>query len=366
MSFSPPKVLLLSAYDTPSHRYWRTSLQQLDDIEWCQLALPARYFAWRLRGNSISWGMGDYPELDESYDLVIATSMVDITALRGFRPKLAHAPLIVYFHENQFDYPVSEHQQRDIQLQLTTIYNAACADCILFNSEYNRKTFVRGATALLKKMPDEVPKHLMTIIEKRSQVLPVPINESPQSSLHIDAHQTLHILWNHRWEYDKNPEVFFTALTYLQQNQVPFTLDVIGQKFRNAPKVFEHAFKQFSDHIRRWGFQPRNEYHQALKECNLVVSTSLHDFQGLALQEAIANGCIPVVPNRVAYPEYIPEDLRYEGNAENEADELARKLMHIWNNGYQLPDNPVEGYTWSKLKQKYQQVFQQVMLSNKV
>ncbi len=358
---SLPKILLLSAYDTPSHRYWRTTLKQLKHYDWTQLALPARYFAWRLRGNSLSWGLGDYPELEQSYDLIIATSMVDISALRGFRPTLASAPLLVYFHENQFDYPISEHQHNDIQLQLTTVYNAVCADRIVFNSEYNRQTFLSGAKSLLKKMPDLVPKQVTQSIEHRSQVLPVPVNETPKAPIKITAGETLHILWNHRWEYDKNPETFFSAMEYLKNAKVDFTLDIIGQNFRSAPKVFEQAFNTLSDRIRTWGFLPEDEYQACLQRCNLVISTSWHDFQGLALQEAIANGCLPVAPARVAYPEYLPEDLLYPVDGKNETQELADKLIAIQNSGYCLMENPVNSYSWKRLQGHYSQLIEQLL-----
>jgi glycosyltransferase involved in cell wall biosynthesis len=356
MTSQSPKILVLSAYDTPSHKHWRNLLHHLDAFHWTQLSLPPRYFAWRLRGNSLTWGLGKYPELQQTYDLIIATSMVDISTLRGFRPNLAQAPLIVYFHENQFDYPQSEFQREDIQLQLTTIYNAACADLILFNSEYNRCTFLKGASALLKKMPDGVPKSLMQRIEARSKILPVPIHLEPQHNIRLLPNSELHLLWNHRWEYDKNPETLFAALQLLKQHKIPFTIDVLGQGFRRSPDIFNQAKTEFRNEIRHWGYQPKDIYQSCLNECNLVISTAFHDFQGLALQEAIACGCLPIAPNRVAYPEYVPSDLLYEINTTNEAEQLANKIMNVRQQGFYLGDNPVTRYTWSQLKPQYEQV----------
>ena len=43
-----------------------------------------------------------------------------------------------------------------------------------------------------------------------------------------------------------------------------------------------------------------------LAAADIVLSTALHEFQGLAVLEAIAAGCLPAVPDRLVYPELIP------------------------------------------------------------
>lgn len=359
------KILLLSAYNTPSHDYWANGLiQQLPDYNWTLCSLPPRYFAWRIRGNSLTWAKGDYPELNDHYDLIIATSMVDITALRGFRANLATTPLIVYFHENQFDYPISEHQSEDVHIKLLSLYNAACADKILFNSQYNLTTFIKGARQLLKKLPDHKPDKLIEQIEQNSAVVPVPLTGKANPSKTILAHSPLTILWNHRWEYDKNPDVFFLALRLLKQQAVPFHLNIIGQSFRQSPAIFASAQQEFKREINRWGFQPPEQYRASLSECDLVISTSLHDFQGLAVQEAIREGCIPICPDRVAYPEYIPTSLQYTGVADNqqlEAENLANFVKNIYLNGYKQNNLLLKNYYWSDLRAVYRQQIEQII-----
>jgi hypothetical protein len=108
--------------------------------------------------------------------LLIATSMVDLSTLRGFIPALAaKLPTLLYFHENQFAYPTRDAQRNNAEIQLVPLYAALCADSLVFNSEYNRSTFLAGARALLRRLPDYVPKGLLAAQLEQSHVLPVPV-----------------------------------------------------------------------------------------------------------------------------------------------------------------------------------------------
>ncbi len=357
-----PNILLLSAYDTPSHHYWRYHLSQnMSQYNWTLLAQPPRHFAWRVRGNSLIWGIGDVPELNNSYDLVIATSMVDITALRGLRPNLAHTPLVVYFHENQFDYPASAQQKDDLHIKLLSIYNAFCADKIVFNSKHNRETFLKGATELLGKMPDKFTKEQLNLLDTHSQVLPVPLFECQNTPFGLAAETPLKILWNHRWEYDKNPQAFFEAMFKLEDSNIPFELYVVGQEFRKQPAIFHQAKTKLEHKIKVWGYQDRNSYFDILDKCNVVVSSSFHEFQGLALQEAIDRGCVPITPDRLAYKEYVPQALRYSVNTGDEAQALYEKLNNLYYQGVQTSKLLVEAYSWDFLGSAYSNLLSQTL-----
>ena len=82
------KILLLSPYDAISHRYWYAGLvARLDQHDFTVVTLPARYFSWRFRGNSLSLAFDS--RLDGDWELLVATSMTDLSALVGMRPALA-------------------------------------------------------------------------------------------------------------------------------------------------------------------------------------------------------------------------------------------------------------------------------------
>ena len=234
------KILLLSAYDALSHQYWRKELvKQFPDYQWTVLTLPPRYFSWRIRGNSLSWAYNERQQLLQGYDLIICTSMTDFSALKGLVPELSGIPSLCYFHENQFAYPASGQQQKSVEPLILNLYSALSADRVLFNTGYNRQTFLDGVHSLLKKLPDQVPPNIVSLLEEKSAVLPVPLPESIYlPSLGAEDNNTLHIVFNHRWEYDKAPERMLTALLLLVERNVLFKVHVVGQSFRQVPPVF--------------------------------------------------------------------------------------------------------------------------------
>ena len=301
--------------------------------------------------------------LQQDYDLVIATSMVDLSSLRGFCPNLANTPTIVYFHENQFAYPVPNAQQNLVAIQLTSIYSALCANRVIFNSRYNRDTFVSGAQKLLMRLPDEVPKGLVEKIEQMSEILAVPISTDVTTYERVTIHNkpVPEIVWNHRWEYDKQPDVFFKALTKLKEDQVDFKLHLLGQSFRNSPECFHKAKEQFKEQIISYGYCERDKYLTILAQADVVVSSSLHDFQGLSMQEAIILGCVPVAPNRVAYPEYIEKTFLYDAaSEEDEVSNLHAKLKEVISGQvFKVPD--LKDYYPASLIPLYRDLFNKVM-----
>ncbi len=357
------KVLLLSAYDIDSHRFWRKKLvNSLDSIEWQVLTLPARYFNWRIRGNPLSWALTEQTILSQQFDAVLATSMVDLATLKGLIPNLANTPSIVYFHENQFAYPLSAHQQFRIEPQVVTLYNGIAAERLIFNSEYNLTTYLSGIEKLLAKMPDCVPTDVVKHLTKKSQIIPVPI-ESPESQQHRSFSKPLTLVWNHRWEYDKGPDGLFAALTVLRKRKIDFKIHIIGQQFRKVPNIFLDLKDRFSNEIGEFGFiEHQQDYQRILSESDLVISTAIHEFQGLAILEAVASGCIPVVPDRLSYPEFFDQQYRYDSAPDNidaETESLCDKI-EFWleqlQTGAPLAVPNISSLSWRNLGIQYEKL----------
>jgi glycosyltransferase involved in cell wall biosynthesis len=362
------RILLLSAYDADSHIYWRKGLvAHLPEHQWTVLTLPGRYFSWRMRGNSMSWAFSEYETLSQPYDLVIATSMTDLSALRGFVPSLANTPTLVYFHENQFAYPSSGKEFKSVEPCILNLYTALAADYCLFNSEYNRRTLLEGARALLGKLPDHVPAGLSERLEKRSGVMPVPLSEDSFLPHRPETTQFT-MTWNHRWEYDKNPQLLLDSMALLCDAGVAFKLHVVGQQFRKVPKQFDALHTLLAERRGHWGYmQSRSAYQQLLQQSDVVLSTALHDYQGIAVLEGAAAGALPVVPDRLAYTELFPERCRY--SEEKEAEALALFLTELI--GHKASEGRLDGVdvthlSWTVMADHYRRIIQQVASGERV
>jgi glycosyltransferase involved in cell wall biosynthesis len=116
------------------------------------------------------------------------------------------------------------------------------------------------------------------------------------------------VLWNQRWEHDKNPSAFFRVMNRLDDAGVPFRLILAGKHFHEQPDEFEQAFERYAERVLHYGYaEDFAEYSRLLHRSDVVVSTAQHEFFGVAIQEAIYCGCHPVLPRRLSYPELIPE-----------------------------------------------------------
>lgn len=324
------KILLLSAYRSDSHASWVNWLTQNLAADWQLLELPGRYFRWRIRGNPLSW-LDELTALLDGWqpDHILATSMVDIATIRGLFPVLARVPLSYYFHENQFAYPRGSGQHDSVDPLMVQLYGALAADECLFNSDFNRHTFLAGVDALLQKLPDCKPADLSRRLAPGCHLLPVPVRTVPPQTKAAGL-----ILWNHRWEYDKQPEFFLQVLRLLQAQGVAFSLALLGPRAeRSSPPALAQIRTEFAAAIVADGMLPRADYEHWLGQARVVISTAIHEFQGLSVQEAVSAGAYPVVPDDLCYREQYPRACRYSAGDAAAAAALVEKALQRMEQG---------------------------------
>ncbi len=274
-----------------------------------------------MRGSAVWFASQHRQELEQGCDVLFASSYLPLAELHGLVPATARMPSVLYFHENQLAYPVRPASGgRDHHFSFTQLVSALSATAVVFNSRYNRDSFFEAATRLLKRMPDAVPKSWLPQIREKSEVIPLPLKlcgGSPELRPNSDAGPL--ILWNHRWEYDKNPEVFCDALEALANRDVPFRVAFCGQRFRKSPECFDRAKVALGSRVVVFGHAPRDEYDELLRAADIVVSTAIHEFFGISIVEAIHAGAMPLVPDRLAYQETVSDEFRYASDDEFEA-----------------------------------------------
>jgi len=316
----PPRCIwLLSPYHTGSHRAWAEGLADHSRHTVRMLTLEGRFWKWRMQGGAVDLARvaaeaihrGDTP------DLVLATDMVNLPAwLAMMRHALPPScPVMLYMHENQLTYPWRPGEKPDLTYAVINWLSQLNADCVAFNSQSHLDAWFAELPRLLKHFPDYSHLPMMADVRARSLVLPVGISAPPieRSAEKRGDNRPPLILWNQRWEYDKRPDRFFALLYRLQRAGVHFRLAVAGENFRNAPSEFDEARDRLRERIVWWGFvENRADYAALLKQADLVVSTADHEFFGISILEAVAAGALPLLPQRLSYPELIPP--QWHGN----------------------------------------------------
>ncbi len=306
-------ILLLEPYYGGSHRLFVDGFCRHTRHATTLYALPARFWKWRMHGAAVHFARRLRTE-NLRPDILFASDMLDLAAFKGLAGDLvADVPAVVYFHENQLTYPPPPGTKRDLHYGWINFTSCLAADRILFNSAYHRASFLDELPRLLKHFPDY--NHLETVaeIERKCQVLPLGcdlarLDPRPQGFLKPLGSGSI-ILWNQRWEYDKNPAEFFAALYQMLDEGHDFNVILAGENFRNQPAEFEEARQRLGARVLHYGYAADPaEYARLLWQADIVVSTAIHEFFGLATVEAIYCDCYPILPHRLAYPELIPPE----------------------------------------------------------
>ena len=335
-------VLIVSPYHGGSHHAWAMGYQKYSAFNVGVLSLPARFWKWRMHGGAVTLA-DTYQKRKLEPDLVVATDMLDLGTFQALSQTSGkRTPCALYMHENQLTYPLPDDPEtgpmrrqlgeRDLHYAFINYSSMLCADHIFFNSTYHKASFFEELPRFLRHFPDSSLEWTQARLRDKSEVLPVGVDLAqlqPSQASPVDQVPPL-ILWNHRWEYDKNPSGFFRAVVKLADQGIPFRLAVCGMNFRNQPSEFEAARQELADRIVHWGFAPPDLYRQLLWRSTVVVSTALHEFFGISVVEAIACRTHPLLPHRLSYPQLIPDsfhaDCLYQRDSELAA-ELEKAIL---------------------------------------
>jgi glycosyltransferase involved in cell wall biosynthesis len=300
------KFLFLEPFFGGSHKDFAQGLVAHSKHEIDLLTLPSRFWKWRMRGAALYF-IHHMPPLDR-YDGLIVTdlmSLADFKALCG----TACPPAMVYFHESQFTYPLAPGERPDHQFGFTDITTALAADRVYFNSHTHYDAFFKKLPGFIGMMPEYRPAWVTQEIRDKAGVL-YPGCHFPAKAPRLEPvrDNAPLIVWNHRWEFDKDPSAFFQALEAADQNGARFKLALLGENFQAVPKEFINGRQRWRDRIVQYGFESsRDKYRQWLRRGAVVISTAIQENFGISVIEAVRAGCLPLLPHRLSYPEIVPE-----------------------------------------------------------
>jgi glycosyltransferase involved in cell wall biosynthesis len=331
------RLLVLEPYFGGSHRaVLEALLPALERDGWSAdvLSLPARKWKWRMRGAAItmadqvrelhaSWLADQGADAGSPWDLIFASTFVNLAEFLSLAGRaVTGVPSVVYFHENQLQYPNRHSAEWDLQFPLTNITSALVADACIFNTRWNLDGFVTGIPPFLRQFPDHHPARVAECIAAKSVVLHPPFDPAPFDGAPVTRGARCRIVWPHRWEHDKDPEAFFAAVGRLAAEGHDFEVAVAGRAYAETRDGFERAGAALGGRLVHLGEpESREDYAALLSSADIAVSTARNEFFGLAMVEAAYCGCLPLVPDSLAYPEIYPETMRYAGG-----DQLVSRL----------------------------------------
>ncbi|MEL7220034.1 MAG: DUF3524 domain-containing protein [Bacteroidota bacterium] len=357
------RIHLFAPFFSGSHQRWAEEYARFSNHEIRLFTLPGRHWKWRMHGGAVALAQ-QFLAQPEQPDLILTTDMLDTATFMALtRQRTAKIPVAVYFHENQLSYPWSPTDE-DVQLKRDRHYgwlnytSALAADQLFFNSLYHQESFLQALPVFLTAFPDYKGLDTVADIRRKSKVLYLGMDLAAYDKVltPISKNEKPIILWNHRWEYDKNPTSFFKVCQKLSERGLDFQLVVLGEQYAKAPPIFREAQQQLARHILHWGYAKHfATYASWLKRADYLPVSSIQDFFGGSVVEAIYCGAYPLLPNRLAFPEHIPQALRdqhlYQTDEEL-VNQLSRLLTQATTKDSSLKEY-VARYDWQVMAQQY-------------
>ena len=355
-------ILLIEPYYTGSHKQWAEGYQKHSMHNVKILSLKGQFWKWRMHGGAVTLAR-EFMNMNWKPDLILSSDMLDLTTFISLTKNLTHnIPISIYFHENQLSYPWSP-KDRDFKNKRNHHYgfinyaSALAADKIFFNSKFHMDSFLNELLPFLKNFPDHNELETVYKIRSKSKVLYLGMDLGKFDGYNIKKEKHPIILWNHRWEYDKNPELFFFVLEKIKKKGYQFKLAILGETFSQSPKIFEKAKNTFINEIMHWGYiKSFKSYAEILLKADIIPVTSKQDFFGVSIMEAIYCNNWPILPKRLSYPELLPKN-NFKDNFYKTKNELEKKIIWAINNYNTLNNKNFKSiakkFDWSNMVRIY-------------
>ena len=314
------RILGFEAWDGGSHRSVRESLVRHGAAQWTWATLPPGPWRWRQRLGMVELVAiaREQGLLQQSWDCFLCTSLLAVGELRGLLPAaLRTVPIVMLVHENQVAYPTGATgpDQRDLHGVITDLTAMYAADLVIFTSQWNRQSCLDGFKSVLGKSPIRQWRGMLDRIEQRSCVIWPPVEDPRlvdgiEHNCDIDGRDSETVAWPHRHQVDKGPGALRALATrYSEAWQLQWCL--LGERRGPVPAAIARLRQEQAQFIVHDGFcEDKRDYLRQLAAANWVCSTAKHEFFGIAVVEALLMGCLPWLPNRLSYPELLPQEAR--------------------------------------------------------
>lgn len=329
-------ILALEPFMGGSHKSFLEGLKNYSRHNIIPLTMSDKFWKWRLHGGAVTLAERS-ASITEDIDILLVSSMTNFPAFIALtNPRFAHVPSVMYMHENQLTIPLPTGKERDQTFCYINYLSMLAAGRLVFSSHFHYDSLMLELPRFLKNLPDHQNLPSVEWIAQKSEIL--------HPGLHLKSHLEFDkfrkknkrpvILWNQRWEHDRNPAMFFRIVDRLDDSGCDFDLILAGDQTQEKPKELEKIWKRYGERILHYGYVDNFEkYSSLLHKADIVLSTSTYEFFCTAIMEAIYCGCHPMLPAGLTYTELVPENLRepllHAPVFYNDEDDLFKKLRKL-------------------------------------
>ena len=184
------------------------------------------------------------------------------------------------------------------EYQLQEEYWLSTLDGIFVGSKFHKNEIIKRYPNLRKKI------HVTGLPFDRNEVLKV---SKPRK---FEEREDI-VLFLGRLHKEKQPELF----------------EVLERDIKKRTKRDDIQFIKTMEHD-----LSKKEYYELLSKSKVSVSFALQENFGYAIRESAVLQCIPICPNSLSYPEFLPRELLYNSFAEC-VDKVLYYLEHPYNTG---------------------------------
>ena len=356
-------IILIEPFFIGSHKSWAEGYQQNSQHNIEIISLKGIYWKWRMHGGAITLAkmFNQYIKKNGNPDILLVTDMLNLPVFESFA-NINNIPIVSFFHENQLTYPWStqdrdKEKNRDHHYGFINYTTALRSDKVMFNSCFHKDSFINALRGFLKQFPDHNELSNIDIIEEKSVVSYLGLDLKRFNKYKTSNDNDIPIiLWNHRWEYDKNPKDFFECLKKIKIKGISFNLVILGEQFDTEMPVFSEAREYFADEIIHMGYcESFEEYAMWLWKANILPITINQDFFGGSIMEAVYCNTYPLLPKRLTYPELFNDSIN-KNNFYNDEECFLNKTKEALINqelSKNFLNNIAKKYDWENIAPKY-------------
>jgi glycosyltransferase involved in cell wall biosynthesis len=140
---------------------------------------------------------------------------------------------------------------------------------------------------------------------------------------------------------------------------------VLGECFAQKPAIFLDAREKLKDKIVHFAYVDSfDDYAAWLWQADILPVTSLQDFFGGSVIQALYCNCYPLLPERLSYPEHIP-DAFHSMFFYSDFDDLAGRLQDLLLNIHVVRQESIQHfvtkYDWQTMAPRYDQTFEAML-----